>query len=213
MLKNLFSSPDDRSDKATESLNPNIPSPESLQMSNQDRNTMTSTNAKQQLLSLLQDTQAKLESSNSAGSEPLRQNLRKARELAGFLTTASNTSAAAPAGTASINADKIHQVATKIRQATSPMAAFTSAVADIKALLNADRVLIYQLTGASMGRSIAEAVQSGLTPTLNTEIPQIGFGFEQFTDDRSQRVMALINSETSPYQKQILGDGRRTDSD
>jgi methyl-accepting chemotaxis protein PixJ len=203
MLKNLFSSPDDRSDKATESLNPNIPSPESLQMSNQDRNTMTSTNAKQQLLSLLQDTQARLESSNSAGSEPLRQNLRKARELAGFLTTASNTSAA-PAGTASIDADKIHQVATKIRQATSPMAAFTSAVADIKALLNADRVLIYQLTGASMGRSIAEAVQSGLTPTLNTEIPQIGFGFEQFTDDRSQRVMALINSETSPYQKQIL---------
>ncbi len=172
-------------------------------MSNQDRNTMTSTNAKQQLLSLLQETQAKLESSNSAGSEPLRQNLRKARELAGFLTTPSNT-AAAPVGTASINADKIHQVATKIRQAPSPMAAFTSAVADIKALLNADRVLIYQLTGASMGRSIAEAVQSGLTPTLNTEIPQIGFGFEQFTDDRSQRVMALINSETSPYQKQIL---------
>uniref|UniRef100_UPI00286D7C99 GAF domain-containing protein n=1 Tax=Chamaesiphon sp. VAR_69_metabat_338 TaxID=2964704 RepID=UPI00286D7C99 len=202
MLKNLFSSPEDRADKATEPLNPNIPSPESLQMSNQDRNAMTSTTAKQQLLSLLQDVQVKLEATNTPGSEPLRQNLRKARELAGFL---SSDRAATPAPSVpNIAADRIHQIATKIRQATSPMAAFNSAVADIKALLNADRVLIYQLTGAGMGRSIAEAVQSGLTPTLNTEIPQVGFGFEQLTDDRSQRVMALINSEVSPYQKQIL---------
>jgi methyl-accepting chemotaxis protein PixJ len=202
MLKNLFSSPDDRADKATEPLNPNIPSPESLQMSNQDRNAMTSTNTKQQLLSLLQDLQVKLEATNTPGSEPLRQNVRKARELAGFLTSdrAATTAPSVP----NIAADRIHQIATKIRQATSPMAAFTSAVADIKALLNADRVLVYQITGAGMGRSIAEAVQTGLTPTLNTEIPQVGFGFEQLTDDRSQRVMALINSEVSPYQKQIL---------
>ncbi|WP_310410714.1 GAF domain-containing protein [Chamaesiphon sp. OTE_8_metabat_110] len=199
MLKNLFSSADERQDKAAELLNAATPAPEKL-MSNSERN-MTSTTAKQQLLSLLQDTQAKLESSNNPNSEPLRQNLRRARELAGFLTTASNPPAA-PA--ANIDADKIHQIATRIRQATSPMAAFTSAVADIKTLLNADRVLIYQLTGASMGRSIAEAVQAGLTPTLNSEIPQIGFGFEQFTDDRSQRTISLINSETSPYQKQIL---------
>ena len=200
MLKNLFSSADERQDKAAELINAATPAPEKP-TSNLDRN-MTSTTAKQQLLSLLQDTQAKLENSNNPNSEPLRQNLRKARELAGFLTTASATPAAAPA--ASIDADRIHHIATKIRQATSPMAAFISAVADIKALLNADRVLIYQLTGAGMGRSIAEAVQSGLTPTLNIEIPQVGFGFEQLTDDRTQRVMALINSETSPYQKQIL---------
>jgi methyl-accepting chemotaxis protein PixJ len=200
MLKNLFSSADERQDKAAELLNAATPAPEKP-ISNLERN-MTSTTAKQQLLSLLQETQAKLENSNNPNSEPLRQNLRKARELAGFLTTASNPPAAAPV--ASIDADRIHQIATKIRQATSPMAAFTSAVAEIKALLNADRVLVYQLTGTGMGRSIAEAVQSGLTPTLNIEIPQIGFGFEQLTDERSQRVMALINSETSPHQKQIL---------
>jgi methyl-accepting chemotaxis protein PixJ len=205
MLKNLFSSPDDRADKAAESLNPNIPSPESLQMSNQDRNAMTSTTAKQQLLSILQDTQAKLENSNSAGSEPLRQNLRKARELAGFLTVPSTNHPAtlAPA-VPSIDADRVYQIATRIRQSATPGLAFISAVADIKALLNADRVLIYELTGATTGKVVAEAVQTGLTPALAAEIPQIGFGFEQLTDDRSQRAMALINSETSPYQKQIL---------
>jgi methyl-accepting chemotaxis protein PixJ len=201
MLKNLFSSADERQDKTAELLNAATPAPEKP-ISNSDRN-MTSTTAKQQLLSLLQDTQAKLENSNNPNSEPLRQNLRKARELAGFLTTPSNTPVA-PAVAASIDADKIHQIATKIRQATSPMTAFTSAVADIKTLLNADRALIYQVTGAGTGRSIAEAVQTGLTPTLNAEIPQIGFGLEQFTDERSQRTIVLINSETSPYQKQIL---------
>ena len=200
MLKNLFSSADERQDKAAELLNTVLPAPDK-QPSNLDR-AMTNTSAKQQLLSILQETQIKLENSNNPNSEPLRQNLRKARELAGFLTVTSATPAAPIA--AVIDADRVYQVATKIRQATSPMAAFTSAVTEIKTLLNADRVLIYQLTGASMGRSIAEAVQVGLTPTLNVEIPQIGFGFEQLTDDRSQRVMALINSETSPYQKQIL---------
>jgi methyl-accepting chemotaxis protein PixJ len=200
MLKNLFSSADERQDKAAELLNAATPAPEKP-ISNLDR-TMTSNTAKQQLLSLLQDTQAKLENSNNPNSEPLRQNLRKARELAGFLTTPSATPA--PTAAVGIDAERIYQIATKIRQATSPMAAFTSAVADIKALLNADRVLIYQLTGTGTGRSIAEAVQVGLTPTLNIEIPQVGFGFEQFTDDRSQRTISLINSETSPYQKQIL---------
>ncbi|WP_373543825.1 GAF domain-containing protein [Chamaesiphon sp.] len=200
MLKNLFGSADERQDKAAELLNTVPPAPDK-QPANPDR-AMTNTTAKQQLLSILQDTQVKLENSNNPNSEPLRQNLRKARELAGFLTVASNTPAPTP--TVGIDADRVYQVATRIRQATSPMAAFTSAVAEIKTLLNADRVLIYQLTGASTGRAIAEAVQVGLTPTLNVEIPQIGFGFEQFTDDRSQRVMALINSETSPYQKQIL---------
>jgi methyl-accepting chemotaxis protein PixJ len=210
MLKNLFGSADDkaediyaernrsaRTDKATDPVN--ALSPEQQMFTPPDRTAMNSNSAKQQLLSILQDTQVKLENSNSPNAEPLRQNLRKARELAGFLTLPSPT----PAAT-SIDANKIHQVATRIRQAASPLAAFTSAVVDIKTLLNADRVLIYQLTGASTGKVITEAVQIGLTPTLNAEIPQIGFGFEQFTDDRSQRAIALINSETSPYQKQIL---------
>ncbi|AFY96376.1 GAF domain-containing protein [Chamaesiphon minutus] len=204
MLKNIFSSADDRSDKATDPLNP-VTLPSQQPMSNPDRAAMTSTNTKQQLLSLLQETQAKLETANSPNSESLRQNIRKARELAGFLTVpGTNPQPQSAPASAGIDPEKIYQIATRIRQATLPLAAFNSAVADIKALLNADRVLIYQLTGAGMGRSIAEAVQTGLTPTLNTEIPQIGFGFEQLTDERTQRTIALINSETSPYQKQIL---------
>jgi methyl-accepting chemotaxis protein PixJ len=199
MLKNLFGSSEERSDKVTD-LPPTTTRSTETQTSNLDRHPMSNTTAKQQLLSILQDAQAKLENSNSPNSEPLRQNLRKARELAGFLTLPSAT----PAATTGIDAEKVYQIATKIRQATAPLAAFSSAVADIKSLLNADRVLIYQLAGSGTGRVIAEAVQIGLTPTLNTEIPQIGFGFEQLTDDRSGRAIALINSETSPHQKQIL---------
>jgi methyl-accepting chemotaxis protein PixJ len=203
MLKNFFGSTDDRADKAPDPISSNSLSPEQVQMSNQERTTMSNTTAKQQLLSLLQDTQVKLDNSNNPNAEPIRQNLRKARELAGFLTVPGANPPTAVAA-ASIDADKVHQVATKIRQAPAPMVALNSAVADIKVLLNADRVLVYQLTGAGMGRVIAEAVQTGLTPILNTEIPQAGFGFEQLTDDRSQRAMALISSETNPYQKQIL---------
>ena len=199
MLKNLFSSADDRADKAAEQINPVIPSPQ--QMSNLERNSMTNTTAKQQLLSILQDTQARLDNSNSPNPEPLRQNLQRARELAGLLTVSSPATPPAPAG---IDAEKVYQVAARIRQAGTPTAAFNHAVADIKTLLNADRVLIYELTGATTGKVVAEAVTTGFTPTIGEEIPQIGFGFEQLTDDRYQRAIALINSQTSPYQKQIL---------
>jgi methyl-accepting chemotaxis protein PixJ len=217
MLKNLFGSADDkadkvediyaernriaRTDKSTDTLS-TAPSPEQQMFTPPDRTAMNSTSAKQQLLSILQDTQVKLDNSNGANTEPLRQNLRKARELAGFLTLPSP--AATTPAPASIDADKVYQIATRIRQAATPTAAFNSAVADIRSLIKADRVLIYELTGATTGKVVAEAVESGFTPTLGAEIPQVGFGFEQLTDDRSQRAIALINSETSPYQKQIL---------
>lgn len=202
MLKNLFSSADDRSDKATDTPNPTNLSSEKQQMSNQDRPSINGTSAKQQLLTILQDAQVKLENSNSPNSEPLRQNLRKARELAGFLTVPGANPPTAPA--AGIDTEKAYQIATRIRQAATPAAAFNSAVAEIKALLNADRVLVYELTDAIAGKVVAEAVQLGFTPTIGAEIPQVGFGFEQLTDDRHHRAIALINSQTSPYQKQIL---------
>jgi methyl-accepting chemotaxis protein PixJ len=204
MLKNLFSSADERQDKAAEMLSQTTLATEKQQMSDRDRAAMNNntTTAKQQLLSLLQDTQIKLENSNSPNSEPLRQNLRKAKELAGFLTVPSANPT--PTVAAGIDADRVYQIATRIRQAATPTAAFESAVADIKTLLNADRVLIYELTGSTTGKVVAESVQTGFTPTLGEEIPQLGFGFEQLTDDRSQRAIALINSQTSPYQKQIL---------
>ena len=200
MLKSIFGSADEKSDKTPDPIGSIASSIDQKQLPNLDQ-PMNSTTAKQQLLLILQDAQAKLENSNSSNAEPLRQNLRKARELAGFLTAPSPVTIAP---VASIDADTVHKIATKIRQATAPMVALASAVNDIKSLLGADRVLVYQLTEAGMGRVIAEAVQAGLTPTLNVEIPQIGFGFEQLTDDRSQRSMSLINSETNPYQKQIL---------
>ena len=66
MLKNLFSSADERSDKATESLNSSEPTTRTAtNVLIQIEASMTSTTAKQQLLSILQDTQVKLENSNS----------------------------------------------------------------------------------------------------------------------------------------------------
>jgi methyl-accepting chemotaxis protein PixJ len=195
MLKNLFNSAEDRDFKPTESstLPPEQP------MVNTDRATMTSSTAKQQLLAILQDTQVKLENSNSSNSEPLRQNLRRARELAGFISA--NPPAAAATN---IDAEKIYQIANKIRQAANPTAAMNSAVREIELLLTADRVLIYELTGKTTGKVVAESVQPGFTPTIGEEIPQIGFGFEQLTDDKTHRAISLLNSQISPYQKQIL---------
>ena len=194
MLKNLFNSAEDRPNKNNDVPNSSILPTEQQPMFNTDRMTMTSSSAKQQLLAILQDTQTKLDNSNSPATDPLRQNLRRAKELAGFLS----------APIAGVDAERVHQIATKIRQAQTSTAAFNHAVAEIKLLLDADRVLIYELTGNTTGKVIAEALQTGFTPTIGEEIPQIGFGFEQLRDDKSQRAISLINSQISPYQKQIL---------
>jgi methyl-accepting chemotaxis protein PixJ len=199
MLKNFFNSAEDRSDKSADLPIPTNPLPEQQQMLNTDRVPMTNTTAKQQLLSILQDAQAKLEITNSPTTEPLRQSLRKARELAGFLSVPT-----AAVATTSIDAEKLHHIAINIRQAATPTAAFNHAVTEIRSLMGADRVLVYELTGTTTGKVVAESVQTGFTPTLGAEIPQIGFGFEQLTDDRSHRAISLINSRISPYQKQIL---------
>ena len=195
MLKNLFNSAEDRSEKSSELPMPIGQSPEQQQMLKTDRVSMNNTTAKQQLLAILQDAQAKLEINNSPATESLRQSLRKARELAGFLSVST---------AASIDPEQIHQIATKIRQANTSAVACDRAVNEIRSLMGADRVLIYELTGTSTGKVIAESVRVEFTPALGAEIPQIGFGFTQLTDDRSHRAISLINSQISPYQKQIL---------
>ena len=194
MLKNLFNSADDRANKTNDPALLAITPTEQQPMFNTDRTTMNGSNAKNQLLAILQDTQTKLDNSNSPASDPLRQNLRRAKELAGFLSVT----------TAGIDAEQVHQIANKIRQAQTSSAAFNHVVTEIKHLLSADRVLVYELTGSTTGKVVAEALQTGFTPTIGEEIPQIGFGFEQLKDDKSQRAISLLNSQVSPYQKQIL---------
>jgi methyl-accepting chemotaxis protein PixJ len=199
MLKNFFNPAEDRSEKSadlpvlTNSLS------DQQQMTNIDRIPMTNTIAKQQLLAILQDAQARIENTNSPTTEPLRQSLRKARELAGFLSAPATTTASN-----NIDTEKLYHIATKIRQANMPTVAFNSAVTEIRSLMSADRVLIYELTGTTTGKVIAESVQTGFTPMLAAEIPQTGFGFEQLGDNRSHRAISLIYSQISPYQKQIL---------
>ena len=200
MLKNLFNSGDDRADKNSDIPNPAPPPKERQPMFDTERASAPNTTAKQQLLSILQDAQSKLEASNSPNAEPLRQNLRRARELAGFLTVANNGAQAA----FGIDSEQIYQIATKIRQATTPNSAFNHAVGEIKTLMGADRVLVYELTSNTTGKVVAEAIKPGYTPMLGANIPPIGFGFEQLQDDRSHRAISLINSQITPYQKQIL---------
>lgn len=202
MLKNLFNSNDDRTEKSDTLDRQTLPS-EQPPMFNTDRATAaTSPNAaKQQLLLLLQDTQARLESTNSPAAETLRQNLRRARELAGFLTVSnSQASASAP----NIASEQILHIVTKIRKTITLNAAFNAAVGELKSLMGADRVLVYELTSSTTGKVAAEAVQAGFTPMLGANIPPIGFGFEQLKDDRSHRAISLINTQVTPYQKQIL---------
>ncbi len=203
MLKNLFNSGDDRTDKNSEAIDRATLPTQQQPMFDTERPTSQNTTAKQQLLSLLQDAQSKLEASNGPNAETLRQNLRKARELAGFLSMP-NTGATSVPMAASIDSEKLHQIATKIRQATTPNHAFNQAVGEIKTLMDADRVLVYELTSNTTGKVVAEAIKAGYTPMLGANIPPIGFGFEHFQDDRSHRAISLINSQITPYQKQIL---------
>jgi methyl-accepting chemotaxis protein PixJ len=189
MFKNLFNpGTDEESEEATAPAS--IPT-QTEQMFNTTSPYPRATNngsTKQQLLSAIQDAQFKLEASNTPSAEPLRQSLRKAKELAGFLTVPQ----------ASMDPELVHQIANKIRRAPDWNAALNLAITEIQTALTADRVSVYQLTDGKMGTIVAEVVKAGFTPALGDEIPQIGFGLEKLTNDRTQRSITLLDTQTNP---------------
>ncbi len=194
MFKNLFNpATDDESPEAIAPATLATP-PEQVFNTTSPYNRTGNGNIKQQLLSVIQDAQFKLEASNPPNPEPLRQSLRKVRELAGFLSVPQAT----------IDGEIVDRISSKIRSAPSCEAALNLAVTEIQTALNADRVSVYQLTDAKMGKVVAEAVKPGFTPALGEEIPQIGFGLENLMDNRTQRSITLLDTQTTPYQKQIL---------
>ncbi len=199
MFKNLFNAATDESEEViapapTAAPLPLAPQPEQMFNTTSPYSRNGNGATKQQLLSVIQDAQFKLEASNNPGAEPLRQSLRKAKELAGFLSVPQ----------AGIDAETVYRISNNVRRAPSFEAALNLAVSEIRTALNVDRVLIYQLSDGKMGQVVAESVQSGFTPALGEEIPQIGFGLEKLTDDRTQRSITLLDSQTTPYQKQIF---------
>jgi methyl-accepting chemotaxis protein PixJ len=105
-----------------------------------------------------------------------------------------------------VNQAQIHAITTKIRQATTADAALSIAVSELQTILAADRVLICQTIDASTGKISAEAVRSGYTPNLGTEVALVGFGAETQAEYSLQRYIELERDgvEVSPYQKQLL---------
>jgi methyl-accepting chemotaxis protein PixJ len=195
MFKNLFNpGTDEESEEATTPASLPTQTEQMFNTTSPYPRATNNSSTKQQLLSVIQDAQFKLEASNTPSAEPLRQSLRKAKELAGFLSVPQ----------ASMDPELVHQVANKIRRAPDWNAALNLAVTEIQTALNADRVSVYQLTDAKMGKIVAEVVKTGFTPALGDEIPQIGFGLEKLTNDRTQRSITLLDTQTTPYQKQIL---------
>jgi methyl-accepting chemotaxis protein PixJ len=109
-------------------------------------------------------------------------------------------------GVNKISQAQIHAVTTKIRQAPATDAALSIVVNELQTILAADRVLICQTVDASTGKITAEAVRSGYTPNLGTEVALVGFGVETAADFALHRFVELERDgvEVSPYQKQLL---------
>jgi methyl-accepting chemotaxis protein PixJ len=99
---------------------------------------------------------------------------------------------------------RIHSVSTKIRQAQTTESALAIATSELQNILSVDRALICQISehGTTV---VAEAINSGYTPALGTELPIAAFGAETITEYQAQRYIELEASNgASPHQKQIL---------
>ena len=78
-------------------------------------------------------------------------------------------------------------------------------VCDSGALLQADRVLIYQFTTDDAGTVLAESRASGWTPAINENLAAILFGVYTSQDYVEPVIIDDINQiQITPYQKQLL---------
>jgi methyl-accepting chemotaxis protein PixJ len=100
---------------------------------------------------------------------------------------------------------RIHAIASKIRQSASTEAALSIAASELQNILNVDRVIVGKVAEGSVVNVITEVLNGGFTPALGTELPLIAFGSEQLADYQQQRYMELdLAASASPYQKQVL---------
>jgi methyl-accepting chemotaxis protein PixJ len=110
----------------------------------------------------------------------------------------------APTGASKSDQQRIHGIATKIRQAKTSEVALAMATSELQNILSIDRVLVCQTTEGSTVKVIAEAVNNGFSPTLGTELPIVAFGGELVNDYQNQRYIELDITSSSPHQKQVL---------
>jgi methyl-accepting chemotaxis protein PixJ len=100
---------------------------------------------------------------------------------------------------------RIHAVASKIRQSASAEAALAVVTSELQNILNVDRVFIGRVGEEATVKVITETLNGGYTPALGTELPLVAFGSEQLADYQNQRYLELdLAGSNSPYQKQLL---------
>ena len=148
---------------------------------------------KRQLMSILKDVQIELSQADGEETKSLRQKIHKLTELLNSLSQSNGKSR-----------KKIQAIAKKIRQASDLDTAVATAVNEVKNVLGANRVLVYQLTESTMGKVIAESMENGFTPTLGTTLPLVAFGGGKAAEYHSQGFLTIGNRARTPYQQQLL---------
>jgi methyl-accepting chemotaxis protein PixJ len=99
---------------------------------------------------------------------------------------------------------RIHGIATKIRQARNSEVALAMATSELQSILGIDRVFVGQINDDKTVKIVSEAVNNGFSPALGAELPLIAFGGDYVADYQKQRYLELDIAAASPHQKQIL---------
>jgi methyl-accepting chemotaxis protein PixJ len=110
----------------------------------------------------------------------------------------------AATGASKSEQQRIHGIATKIRQAKTGEVALAMATSELQNILSIDRVFIGQVTDSNSIKVMAEAVNNGFSPALGSELPLAAFGGEATADYQNQRYLELDIVSASPHQKQVL---------
>jgi len=98
-------------------------------------------------------------------------------------------------------------IASRIRQADHIEALCKTTVDEIRPYLKVDRALIYRFETENQGIVLAEAIETGYTPSQGLSLPAIAFGAENQREYSQQEVIVLdqiYQKSPTPYQLQLL---------
>lgn len=100
---------------------------------------------------------------------------------------------------------RFQDITTKMRQVGDLEKLLSVTVAEIKAKLLCDRVLIYQFNTDDMGTVLAESRSTGWTPAITETLAAIVFGVYTSADYLEPVIIDDISQiQVTPYQKQLL---------
>ncbi|WP_414550132.1 GAF domain-containing protein [Anabaena sp. CCY 0017] len=100
---------------------------------------------------------------------------------------------------------QFQEITTRMRQASDIDTLLQVTVAQVRAKIGGDRVLIYRFTSLEAGTVLSESRSRGWTPTLNENLPGILFGLYTSTDYlEAVAINDIDQGQLTPYQKQLL---------